>query len=657
MGKNYAGVRQKGMPQRTTYSPEIDGLRAIAIVSTCLFHFEIGGADGGFLGIPIFFVISGYLVGGIVFRTLKYGEFRLATFWRRRLTRILPALLVVSATVLFTGYFILLPEDYARTASSIRASLLIHANHQLFGIQDYFGPGKYETHFLHSWSLSVEEQFYLLLPAFVWALVKFPRWTVMLLCGAVASGFALYLWGRFNHPYATHYFLVTRAWELLVGVLVFGLAHDRPQFVRQPTLLACCGLAMTVIPIFIPQGDSTLFNIAMHLSVVTGTALIIFCIDLKGANLLTPLLASAPMRGLGLISYSLYLVHWPLLTLTMYYWIAPIPPFGRVVLFTVSILIAWACWRWIENPLRSLGNAETTSDRQVFLASAISVAAVFATAQLVVQFQGAPGRINEQSMAAAKGAADFSPFRSQCHSNELTNPVQPAASCLLGKDRLPATVAVWGDSHGVELAYALAGFDRFRVRQLTSSSCPPLLDIKVPSQSSCAERNSKVLAYLSNHPEIRTVVLAQHFFGYDDIGQDVWMAGLDRTVVGLKKLGRTVILVGPLPNPRQNVPSSIARSIMFGRNDYTIATPRSTFHRETSSIIAALRRIDEVHDADFVDVEPVMCKETECPFAIGRQPLFFDDNHLSVSGARIVAMRILPSVERRQTTTAIHSPN
>lgn len=639
-------VRRK-MTEGLTYRPEIDGLRAVAIALTCLFHFQIAGAVGGFLGIPIFFVISGYLVGGIVVRSMKNNKFQLATFWRRRLARILPALLVVSVTVLFAGYFLLLPDDYIRTADTIRASLLILANHQLFGIQDYFGPTKYEVHFLHSWSLSLEEQFYVTFPVFAWVLVKFPRWTTSLLCVAVVYGFALYVWGRYNHPFATHYFLVTRAWELLVGVLVFALANNRPRLAPQWTLLPWFGLVMTVGPAFLPQGDSTLFNITMHLSVVVGTAIILFCNDAKRSNPITWLLASVPMRGLGLISYSLYLIHWPLLTLAMYYWIEPIPTFGRLSLFAVSIVLAWASWRWIENPLRSLGNAVTTSNHQVFLASALSVAAILLAVQLIVHFQGFPGRVSEQSKAAAKGALDFSPFRTQCHSHEVTNPLLPSASCLFGKKGLKSTVAVWGDSHGVELAYALAETDRFRVRQLTSSSCPPLLGSATSSQIRCAARNASVLKYLLNNPEIQTVVLAQHYFGYEKLDRQDQMARLDRTVGALRKMGRTVVLVGPLPFPRLNVPSSIARSVMFGWNDDRIALSRSAYSREVSPIITDLRRIGTAHDAEFVDLTPVMCNNSQCPLVTGGRPLYFDDNHLSLTGAHIVAAHILSSTEFR----------
>lgn len=631
----------------SAYRPEIDGLRAIAIALTCLFHFQIAGAEGGFLGIPIFFVISGYLVGGIVVRSMSNNQFQLATFWRRRLARIVPALLAVSATVLFAGYFLLLPDDYVRTAATIRASLLIHANHQLFGIQDYFGPTKYEVHFLHSWSLSLEEQFYVTFPVFAWVLVKFPRWTISLLCGSVIFGFALYVWGRYNHPFATHYFLVTRAWELLVGVLVFVLANSRPRLAPQRTLLPWSGLIMTVGPAFLPQGDNTLFNITMHLSVVLGTAIILFFTDTKRFNPITWLLASAPMRGLGLISYSLYLIHWPLLTLAMYYWIEPIPTFGRISLLAASILLAWASWRWIENPLRSLGNAETTSNHQVFLTSALSVAAVLLAVHLVLQFQGFPGRVSEQTKLAATGALDFSPLRTQCHSHEVTNPVPPEASCLLGKGGLTSTVAVWGDSHGVELAFALAETDRFQVRQLTSSSCPPLLSFAMASQIGCTSRNISVLKFLLNHPEIHTVVLAQHFLGYEEISHQDWIMGLDRTVSALREMDRTVIIMGPVPFPRRNVPSSLARSVMFGGNETAVAVPRSTYYLEVSPIISELSRLAKAHGAKFVDVTSIMCNKSQCSFATDGRPLYFDDNHLSLSGARIVAGHMLSYTAHR----------
>ena len=297
--------------------------------------------------------------------------------------------------------------------------------------------------------------------------------------------------------------------------------------------------------------------------------------------------------------------------------------------------------------MRSLGNAETTSNHQVFLTSALSVAATLLAVQLILHFQGFQGRVSEQSKAAAKGALDFSPFRTQCHSHEVTNPLPPSASCLFGKKGLKSTLAVWGDSHGVELAYALAETDRFRVRQLTSSSCPPLLGSATSSQIRCTTRNASVLKYLSNHPEIQVVVLAQHYSGYENLDRQDQMARLDRTVGALRKMGRTVVLVGPLPFPRLNVPSSIARSVMFGWNNDRIALPRSAYNREVSPIITDLRRIGTAHDAEFVDLTSVMCSKSQCPFVTGGRPLYFDDNHLSLSGARIVAGQILSYTEHR----------
>lgn len=641
------------MTRSLAYRPEIDGLRAIAIGLTCLYHFEIGGAENGFLGISVFFVLSGYLVGGIVFRSLHNGEFRLLTFWRRRLTRLLPALLAVTTTVLFAGYFILLPEDYFRTASTIRASLLIHANHQLYALQDYFGPDKYEVHFLHSWSLSVEEQFYLIFPALAWAVARSPKWQAALLCGAVLCGFALHVWGRYSYPLATHYFLPTRAWELMLGASVFLLARDHPRLMPRGTLCAWGGLAMTVGPAFLSQTASVAVNVAAHLSVVAGSAIIIAGTEIKNRNPIAWFLSTPAMRGLGLISYSLYLIHWPLLTLAMYFWIEPISAFGRALLLGASVLLAAACWRWIETPVRRLGNAEEISDRQVFLISTISVAMVVLATHLIIQFQGVPSRLNEQSKAAARGATDFSPVRTRCHSDEVTKPVPPEESCLLGNSELSSIVAVWGDSHGVELAYELATLDRVRVRQLTSSSCPPLLDLTWPDQSRCTARNAHVLQYLSKHSNIRTVVLVQHFSGYANIDQNVKMAALERTVMALRKIERTVVILGPLPFPRINVPSSMARSAMYGWTGKTIALQTTAYRQTASPIIDGLHRIGNRHDAQVIILGSVLCNKTLCPFAKGGSSIYFDDHHLSLKGANLVAMHILPLINSRPSVRRI----
>lgn len=630
-----------------TYRPEVDGLRAIAILLTCLFHFNIANAHGGFLGIPIFFVVSGYLVGGIIFRSIEKGDFSLFSFWRRRLARILPALLFICLLVLFSGYFILLPEDYLLTSSTIVSSLFLYSNHYLYGIQDYFGPAKYEVHFLHSWSLSVEEQFYILFPIFAWALSRFKRGATALLGAAVVCGFALYVWGRYNYPVAAHYFLATRAWELLAGAFVFVLTKNSPNLEIRGSALPWLGLIMTVGPAFMPQSVSTTFGIAMHLSVVLGTSTLLCCIDAKQAHPVQKLLSSAPMRGLGLISYSLYLIHWPLLTLSMYFWINPIPTSGRLFLFATSILLAWGSWRLIEVPMRRLGNARETSNRQVFLVSALSISTMLLAAQLVLQFRGFPDRVTEQVNKAAHGSFDFSPLRARCHSHETSTPVPPSRSCLLGNKDLNSTLAVWGDSHGVELSYALAETGEFKIRQLTSSSCPPLINSKLVLQNGCASRNGDVVNYLEAHPEIQSVVLVQHYFGYEEIGLSDWLDGLEQTVITLRKMGRTVILLGPLPYPRRNIPSDMARTIMFDRNIANLAQSRSQYDLETSPIIVRLKHISAENQAQFIDLTSTMCSQSHCPFVTDNIPLYFDDNHLSLSGARLVAAQIVSSTGQR----------
>lgn len=626
------------------YRPAIDGLRAIAILLTCLFHFKIAGAQNGFLGIPIFFVVSGYLVGGIVLKSMEKGNFSLVTFWRRRLARILPALFIVSAIVLFVGYFILLPKDYIKIAYNIGAALLLNANHHLFEVSDYFGPNKYEIHFLHSWSLSVEEQFYLIFPLLAWGLLKFPDRKIILISSTTALTFVLFVWGRYNHPIAAHYFLVTRSWELLAGVLVFLLVNEKQPFVIKGIFLPWAGLIMAIAPAFFSQYASTLINIAMHCSVVVGTSIILCCMDSKRNTSVMRLLSVAPFRGLGLISYSLYLIHWPLLTLAMYYWVYPITTSGRYLLLIVSIFLAWVSWRYIEGPLRVLGNAKNIKNRQLFLVCAASVLVLLLIVQLIVQSKGYPNRVSDQVNTAAEAALDFSPLRSRCHSHETTNPVSPSQSCLLGKKNLHSTLAVWGDSHGVELAYALAEPNRFPVRQLTSSSCPPLLNLALPSQRLCAERNQKVIQYLAAHQEIQTVVLVQHFFGYYDISYSDWEMGINTTAAALRQLGRTVIVVGPIPYPDRNVPSDLARSEMFGWNNTELSLSRSEYYLKASPILAKLRHLSNVHDIRFVDLTPIMCNENICPFVVDGRPLYFDDNHLSLAGARLVATYILSSM-------------
>ena len=343
-------TNQTSAAEHASYHTHVDGLRAIAILLVLLFHFELAGAEQGFLGVDIFFVISGFLVSGIVFRGTDQRTFNLIEFYRRRLARILPALVAVAFAVLCAGWFILLSLEYLKTAQAIEAALTISANHHFYNTTSYFAFDKYEKIFLHSWSLSVEEQFYLIFPLIALAVAPWRKARTALILALIVMSGVWFLGTNQKDASSAFYYMPMRAWELLSGVLLASIIADGRRLPARGTVIALIGFALMLLPSFIPQVPRIWFSPLLQLTCVVGT------LCLLSANLANPngatarILSAQPLRILGFMSYSLYLIHWPVITLAKYWAIVPLSLMTRIALAVCSIVLAWMSWKWIENP-------------------------------------------------------------------------------------------------------------------------------------------------------------------------------------------------------------------------------------------------------------------------------------------------------------------
>ena len=340
---------------RRVYRPDIDGLRAVAILSVVWFHAGLRGLTGGFTGVDIFFVISGFLIGGHIYSDLERGRFSFLAFYKRRVKRILPALYVVLAATLLVGCLVLSPYELARLANYTMASVASASNVVLSFKQSYFAFDAHSNLLLMTWSLGVEEQFYFVVPFLLVALSRLQKRQELTLIGLVfAVSFALSWIQLHRYPAQDFYLLHTRAWELAAGVglaILYEMRRNRPFFSSALAAngASLVGVALIGVPLFLLNSSSP-FPGPAALPSVLGAAILIAT---ENSWINRRLLSLAPVVFIGRVSYSWYLWHWPLLTFLRVLYGEPLPLSYGLAAAVVSLLLAIATYYFVEQPFRA----------------------------------------------------------------------------------------------------------------------------------------------------------------------------------------------------------------------------------------------------------------------------------------------------------------
>jgi peptidoglycan/LPS O-acetylase OafA/YrhL len=423
------------------YRADIDGLRAVAVVGVLLFHFGLG-CPGGFVGVDVFFVISGFLITQIILDDLENNRWSLANFWERRLRRIWPACLAMTAVVLGAGWFVMLPADYRALANDAMAQLLMAGNFRYWLGTDYFAEAADLRPLLHTWSLAVEEQFYVLWPVvlpLMWRLGR--RW-----CLSVVSIFVVVSFGANAiltplMPAATFFLLPFRAWQLALGAVIAMAPYLKPQSVTQSNAALATGL--TLIGMCYALFNRTTIYPGWYASAPTVGAALAVIAGRGPRGPLVQLLGAAPMRSLGLISYSLYLVHWPIAAMYRYVY-GPFDVKQALFLFGVSVVLAALMYMTIELPFRRSQHSGGLRAVAVRAATASAIIGVFAgTIRLL---DGVPSRVRPDIVKYCQQSkvGDF-----RCVQEFVDKPIG-----FFGSSRANETqpcVFLWGDSHGMVL--------------------------------------------------------------------------------------------------------------------------------------------------------------------------------------------------------------
>ena len=629
----------------TSYRADIDGLRAIAVMAVVAYHAAPRLLPGGYVGVDVFFVISGFLISGLILAEIGRGSFSFLDFYRRRARRILPALVVVIATTWLGGLFLLRPHQFAELGAHILAASVFGSNVLLTVQTGYFEAAADTKPLLHLWSLAIEEQFYLIWPVMLLLACKYRLNIAVACCLILVVSFASSAVSLAAHPAWAFYGLPGRAWELAIGAL---LALPRgSEFVPRSmhSAAAAAGLFLIVMSM-LWLSDASPYPGWRALPPTLGTALLIFA---GSHSLVGRLLSARPMVAVGLISYPLYLWHWPLLAFTRaaHMQLTPLIAAAEV---TLAALLAWLTYRTIEIPIRT--GTSMTFKR-------------YAPAGLVVLL------IVAGMVGAGTRWSDGLAFRLDGEVKKLDsfafdyNQAYRSGTCLLGADQdngdfasdcVEATgaplVLLWGDSHAAHLYPGLKALQTalpfFALAQLTASACPPIIDIDIAARPHCRRINSFISGEVGKlRPKV--AVLAASWWGYPDVD----LTELRRNVDKLHGDGvDRVIMVGPVPVWNPSLPAAL---LDYHAKNSDIPDRMDAGLTRMTDIDNRLRAMAAQWGAVYFSALDAMCDAAGCltrTSADIRDLTAWDSAHLTLAGSRFLVGE-MPLLEAIQTSSRV----
>ena len=558
------------MSSKPSYRRDIDGLRALAVAAVVCYHAFPGVAPGGFVGVDVFFVISGYLISGLVLADLRAGAFTVRGFYARRIRRIFPALAVVLVACLAFGWLTLLPNEYDQLGQHVAGGGGFALNFLLWSESGYFDTAAELKPLLHLWSLGIEEQFYLVWPLLLLLASRLRRSPLLLVLPVLALSFTLNVRTVGGDAVAAFYSPATRLWELAAGSALACAAPWTASLaaVRRGSL-SLLGLALVLLAVVVLRSDRVFPGWWAALP-VAGAALVIAAGPDTWAG---RLLSHRAAVFVGLISYPLYLWHWPALAFLRI--LSPGTPSlaPRIAAVAASGVAAWLTYRWIEHPLR-FGRARRRSGAVIALA--LAMAAIAAAGFSVHALGGLPSRMPGPLRTIASADYDFTTDArvDRCWLGATAPFDGFAGECLDAGDARPLAV-VWGDSHAARLYPGIrAVAPQARLAQYTRSSCAPLLD---HGYEQCVASNAFVLGKIrALRPDVVILFAAwgQHSASWRPA--DPSTIALQRTVHTLHDLGVTrIVLVGPAPQWEQTLPRIM---INASWRDPRRELPRRTTH-------------------------------------------------------------------------------
>ncbi|MDX1356862.1 MAG: acyltransferase family protein [Halomonas venusta] len=614
------------------FRQDINALRALAVAFVMLFHFKVTGFSGGFIGVDVFFVLSGYLMTGIIATALGRNSFNLWDFYHARARRIVPALAVLCIALLVFGFIYLPTGEYRSLIREIKTSLLFYSNIDLAAAGGYFDTPPSEHWLLHTWSLSVEWQFYLLYPIALLGLYKFAG-KRGLLPGVIAACVLSFAWSVYITPHSANnafYMLQSRAFELLAGAVVFLRPVQLSKNIGRALQLA--GFALIIV--CGSMMDETLaWPGHLALLPVLGAVLI-----LVGENELK-LFSFAPIRYLGSISYSAYLWHWPVVVV-LYFCGLLSSPVWVVIGVVFSLVCASLSYHFVESRFKK----SPRPAKSLALYFAVTVVLVGASAALASVVKRHP-EIRPSSLEQGQPTYTSTLYEQQCAANPYG-----AADCVLGNGDLK--VILFGDSHAQSNAAAVQMENTGSALGWALGGCPLLVDFTVRNkdiQDRCKEFNSEKLEILNSSHEGIPVILFNYYALYFDVAKnsDSYVSAVNQpgssslrdsytkqyeSIVCEIAETHPVYLVMPTPRMPFGVYKGAELQRRLFNSDRDIAIPLEEHLHVNADAIAMIEQVANSCNAAIIDQTPLLCPYGYCLGTSDGVPLYFDDNHLVDAG-------------------------
>ncbi|HLZ03203.1 MAG TPA: acyltransferase family protein [Bradyrhizobium sp.] len=631
-------------PSHLSYRPDIDGLRALAVLPVLIYHAFPSLLPGGFFGVDIFFVISGYLITGIIHQQMREKRFSIANFYARRIRRIFPALILVVTVTFAIGWFLLPLHDMQSLGTNIAGGAIFAQNFVLLGQVGYFDLAANMKPLLHLWSLGIEEQYYVAWPL---TLLLIRRWNLnglAVVTVLAVTSFVLCLIVGARAPDYAFYLPVTRAWELLVGSAlalwhggrIINLEQRKSSFRPSREIAAACALAAIVVSLCAYRAwmrDPGWFTL---LPVLGAAALI----GGSGTFVHRHLLAARPAVFVGLISYPLYLWHFPLMAYARIHFVDGVRIRYMLAILLASGLLAWLTYRIVEKPLR-FGRKRVRIKVAGLITAMLALGIVGLAAD---RTNGLPIRIPASVRPFMLTGAESSQYwrEGKCLMQPEQSPAEFAPECA-GNGGRPL-LFIWGDSYAASLYPGLKHFAAkrgFDVAEYTASACAPLIGYVNPERRFCKPSNDYALKRIA---ELRPdVVILYSTWSYSE--PDL-RGGLQRTVPLLRPFTKKIVLLGP---PASWTGEGLSANVL----DYYFESggailPERTWYRSNDRWTRQIESILEPESAkagiDYISMRRLMCNNDGCLARIGpngSELTAFDGGHLTHAGSIFMAGQVI----------------
>jgi peptidoglycan/LPS O-acetylase OafA/YrhL len=612
-----------------SYRPDIDGLRAIAVLAVVAFHAAPGRVSGGFIGVDVFFVISGYLISSIIIKSLENGTFSFVDFYARRIRRIFPALLLVMWVCLLAGWFLFVEQEYELLGKHIVGGAAFVSNLVLYSESSYFDANAMFKPFLHLWSLGIEEQFYIFWPLILW--VAWIRKIRLLKTIVYIAGFSflvsLYLTS--TNPVSAFYLPFSRFWELLFGaMLAHYVLHHKTELLTTVTvsshLMSLLGTIFIFTGFVLINKDGT-FPGWWALLPVCGAVLVISAGP--DAYLNRHVYSNRFLVWFGLISYPLYLWHWPLLSFFRTLKSGEMPPLHRIVLITVSVLFAWLTYKFIERPIISTATRKKTVTRilvSLMVMTGLIGYAGYTNEGFHERFGWAPKVINTGDIGHSEFFKYMEKHYYPCTPKSLykeSGNWNGFVRCYQSKDVIKKDVAIIGDSHAEAMFVGIA--EAFEDRNVVyyAKGGPPFAENK---------KFSEVFNVVLQDRDIKVVLLKARWLSkFKGVGNDLLQLKLNKTAELLVNAGKNVFLVEDVPDfPFEPNVCKYNRSVV---SIFKCSMPDKKQSSKYMSIFEAVQQ--QVPSVKIIRTNDFFCSDGNCDMAKDRNLFFRDSNHLNVNGS------------------------